>query len=109
MESNRALVNRLAKLVKDKRRPVAMVDDVAALSLTGLGRHVFGSNWLPGKHIDLLEKKLQPVIDGGGKRYIIEMPPRHAKTTMCCQLLAPAYLARNRHKRVIYTTYQANK
>lgn len=74
-----------------------------------LGKYVFGSSWRGGKHLDLLNDKLHQVINGKIKRLAIMMPPRHAKTTLSCQLFVPVYLAQHPDKRVIYTTYQADK
>lgn len=79
------------------------------LSLVELGQETFGPAWRNGKHIDLLNSELMKVISGETKRLIIEMPPRHAKTTMACQLMVPVYLSQHPHHRAIYTTYQADK
>lgn len=78
-------------------------------TVTQLGQSLFGTSWLGGKHISLIEQKLHEVIEGKTKRLILELPPRYAKTTLACQLLVPVYLAHHPHHRAIYTSYQAGK
>lgn len=78
-------------------------------SILELGQDTFGNSWRTGQHLNLLNDELLKVINGQNKRLIIEMPPRHAKTTMACQLMVPKYLSHHQHHRAIYTTYQADK
>ena len=100
------LIERAEKLFnsKPKIKPAGSIPDIISL-----GKSVFGTSWKDGKHIDLLNKVLHEVIEGKVKRLAIMMPPRHAKTTMACQLFVPVFLAKQKDKRVIYTTYEASK
>jgi hypothetical protein len=79
----------------------------SSLSVMDLGRRSFRAMWLPGVHLDLIQEKLEAVERGEIKRLILEMPPRHAKSTMVCELFVPWYLSRNPFHHVIYTSYAA--
>lgn len=105
MTTSLAVTRRLAR----RMRRLRTANKAVIPELIHLGKLLFGSSWIDGKHLNLLAEKLKLVIDGKLKRLIIEMPPRYAKTTMACQLLVPIYLAHHPHHRAIYTSYQAGK
>ncbi len=99
----------LADRAKLKHRRRKRGKGRSALSILGLGQAVFGHLWKDGAHLSYLAKVLAKVADGKLKRVIIELPPRHAKSTMVCELFVPWYLSRHPDKRVIYTSYAASR
>lgn len=56
-------------------------------------------------HIKYICEKLQKIMDGEQKFYIVEMPPQHGKSTTITETFASYFLMKNPDKHVMITTY----
>lgn len=69
-------------------------------------RHLAGNKcWKPYSVHKLICGKLQEIIDKGGKRLIITMPPRHGKSMTITETFPSYYLGRFPDNRVIEVSY----
>ena len=53
------------------------------------------SDWVMGRHIELIASKLQDVVDGKIKRLMVFLPPRSSKSVLCSKLFPAWYIGRN--------------
>ena len=56
-------------------------------------------------HIKYICQKMQKIMDGKQKFYIVEMPPQHGKSTTITETFASYFLMKNPDKHVMITTY----
>lgn len=63
----------------------------------------FGATLYP--HTKLICEKLQPIIDGQQKFYIVEMPPQHGKSLTITETFPSYFLMKHPDKRVMVTAY----
>lgn len=85
-------------------------DDELALLSPGIFAKVHLQDWgfqlVP--HIAHIDELVTRGIDKGNARYLIEIPPRHGKSTYISWALPAWYLIRNPRKRVILASYESN-
>lgn len=74
-------------------------------SPVALGRRVYGKKWQDAPHLSLVNDILVDVANGTGRRVIIQMPPRHGKSTLVSELFPPWFIGVNPDKRVILATH----
>jgi predicted phage terminase large subunit-like protein len=67
-----------------------------------------GSPFLDGLHIRTICDHIQAVADGKIQRLLINVPPRHSKSTLVSVMLTPWIWATQPHKRFLYGSYSAN-
>lgn len=56
-------------------------------------------------HIKYICQKMQKIMNGEQKFYIVEMPPQHGKSTTITETFASYFLMKNPDKHVMITTY----
>jgi predicted phage terminase large subunit-like protein len=61
--------------------------------------------WMPAAHLRLLAEKLNDVATGKIQRLIVNMPPRHGKSTLIAQFFIAWYLSLHPRQRVIFASY----
>lgn len=66
---------------------------------------VHGGRWKRARHLDLVCRELENIIDGKTKRLMIFMPPRHGKSMTVTETFPSFYLGKNPNKRVIELSY----
>lgn len=57
------------------------------------------------RHQKLIADKLQKIIDGEQKHYIIEIPPQHGKSTVITETFPAYFLMRNPDKLAMVVSY----
>ncbi len=63
--------------------------------------------WKMADHLMLLDRAILQTLngDGGIRRLIVTMPPRHGKSELCCKYLPAWFLGTHPHKRVLLAAY----
>lgn len=61
--------------------------------------------WTPGRHHELIARKLEAVERGEIKRLMILLPPGHGKSEQVSRKFPAWYLGRNPEKHIILTSY----
>jgi len=82
--------------------------DVRELARFHVGWFAFMASqrkWMPAKHLRLLAEKLNDVATGKIQRLIVNMPPRHGKSTLIAQFFVAWYLSLHPRQRVIFASY----
>jgi predicted phage terminase large subunit-like protein len=67
--------------------------------------YVHGGAYRHAKHTRYICKVLEGVLLEGGKRIILELPPRHSKSMTVTETFPSFYLGKNPDKRVILASY----
>jgi predicted phage terminase large subunit-like protein len=67
-----------------------------------------GSPFLDGLHIRTICDHVQAVVEGKIPRLLINVPPRHSKSTIVSVMLTPWVWARNPSKRFLFGSYSAS-
>lgn len=101
-----ALAHATPQELQDLDRYVAAQD--MAESPAKFAEHLSGGDWLPYRHLKLLEEKLLEVATQPSKRLIVTMPPRHGKSEFCSRWFPAWYLNRFPNKRVMLCSYEAD-
>ena len=66
-------------------------------------------NWRPFRHLLYIVAKLEAIARGELHRLIVTCPPQHGKSLLVSQLFPAWYLGRHPNRKVITTTYSADK
>lgn len=69
--------------------------------------HIYHGKWKPAKHLVVLCKVIDDVINGKIDRLIVEMPPRHGKSMSLSRVLPAYFLGRYPDKEVVLTSYSS--
>ena len=69
---------------------------------------MYGSQYRPGRHHHLIANVLEAVERGDLRRVIIQVPPRHGKSTIASEHFPAWYLGRNPDRRIIACSYAAH-
>lgn len=69
---------------------------------------MYGPQYRPGRHHHLIASTLETVERGDLQRVIIQVPPRHGKSTLASEHFPAWYLGRNPDKRIISCSYAAH-
>jgi predicted phage terminase large subunit-like protein len=69
--------------------------------------HLSGGKWFPYLYLVFLSNLLAAVISKGNGRVIVELPPRHGKSSFISQWVPAWFLANWPDESVILTTYEA--
>jgi len=67
--------------------------------------HASRKRWMPAKHLRLLCDKLVDVAVGRTTRLIVNLPPRHGKSSLIAQYFAAWYLGLHPRQRIIFASY----
>lgn len=67
--------------------------------------HTSFRKWMPAAHLRLLADKLVEVATGKCQRLIVNMPPRHGKSSLIAQYFAAWYLSLHPRQRIIFASY----
>jgi len=94
----------MEKIDKDKLR-LELRKELARRSYIDYVDYVNQGNWVKAKHLELIAKEIEEVIDGNNDRLIISMPPQHGKSMMITETLPSYYLGKNPTHRVIVASY----
>ncbi len=65
--------------------------------------------WQPARHLDVICETMQEIATGpGGKRVIIQVPPRYGKSQVCSKRFPAWYLGNWPDREVMLTSYSAD-
>lgn len=78
--------------------------ELARRHLLDFARYV-QPGWIDAPHLALIAKHLEAVERGDIRRLMVNLPPRHGKSTLCSQLYPAWYLGRNPRRHVIMATH----
>lgn len=79
--------------------------DLARIHPGWYAYHASRRQWMPAKHLRLLADKLVDVATGKCQRLIVNMPPRHGKSSLIAQYFAAWYLSLHPRQRIIFASY----
>ena len=82
--------------------------DLAKIHPGWFAFHASRRQWMPAKHLRLLSEKLIDVAVGRCPRLIVNMPPRHGKSSLIAQFFAAWYLSLHPKQRIIFASYADN-
>ena len=68
-----------------------------------------GVNWQPYEYLKYIALQIQTAIEQGNKFIIINLPPRHGKSTLISKALPAWFLSEHPEKFVIATSYSATQ
>lgn len=80
-------------------------EDIASCYLLDFGKYVMQGAWTPSWHHEVLVDTLEKVERGEILRLIVQMPPRHGKSTLISQLFPAWYLGRHPDREVVVASY----
>lgn len=66
---------------------------------------LFRSRYAPGPHHERMADELHRLIDGGSKRLVLVLPPRHGKTELASKRFIPWWVGNRPTDSVIFATY----
>lgn len=69
---------------------------------------VHAGRWKRARHLDLVCRELENIMEGKTKRLMIFMPPRHGKSMTVTETFPSFYLGKNPKKRVIEISYSGD-
>ena len=69
---------------------------------------VHAGRWKRARHLDLVCRELENIMDGKTKRLMVFMPPRHGKSMTVTETFPSFYLLKNPEKRVIEISYSGD-
>lgn len=69
---------------------------------------VHAGRWKRARHLDLVCRELENIMNGTTKRLMIFMPPRHGKSMTVTETFPSFYLGKNPKKRVIEISYSGD-
>lgn len=63
--------------------------------------------WRPARHLALLNRKLLELAGGATRRLLVQMPPRHGKSTLVSHYFPAWYMATHPGHKLILASYEA--
>lgn len=80
---------------------------LAAQSPAGLAHLATKGDWIPARHLNLLNERLLSVAAGETKRLLVNMPPRHGKSTLVSQYFPAWYMGVFPDRKILLASYGA--
>jgi predicted phage terminase large subunit-like protein len=89
---------------KSSPLPSLLRQDLASFVHKGLAETFGISNGGEGQYIDVLCARLSKLESGDDRRLVVNLPPRHLKTTLCSELFPAWVLGRSPDTRIMVVT-----
>jgi len=84
-----------------------MIDRTNIMSPAEWAYIVSAGQWLPAKHLRIINTKLMEIAGGELTRLAVFLPPRHGKSELLSKYFPAWYLGHNPRERVILTSYES--
>lgn len=99
---------------KDQREILRLLEEIERKEAREMGQKSFKAfaravwpDMLWGSHLDIMANSFDRLAEGGLKRLIINMPPRHSKSESSSYLLPAWFIGRYPSKKIIQATHTA--